>query len=85
MDPRYPKGPEAPRANSYLATHYPLCCTANLNRILPDYVTYMWMATYDNGLAATCYGPCRVSALAADRVPAALSPQRTIPSTRSSR
>ena len=29
----------------------------------------MWMATYDNGLAATCYGPCKVTALAADRVP----------------
>ena len=30
---------------------------------------HMWMATYDNGLAATHYGPCKVSALAADRVP----------------
>ena len=30
---------------------------------------HMWMATYDNGLAATYYGPCKVSALAADRVP----------------
>ena len=29
----------------------------------------MWMATYDNGLAATCYGPCKVTALVADRVP----------------
>jgi hypothetical protein len=29
----------------------------------------MWMATYDNGLAATCYGPCKVTALAADHVP----------------
>jgi hypothetical protein len=28
----------------------------------------MWMATGDNGLAATCYGPCKVTALAADRV-----------------
>ena len=27
------------------------------------------MATYDNGLAATHYGPCKVSALVADRVP----------------
>jgi hypothetical protein len=30
---------------------------------------HMWMATYDNGLAATHYGPCKVSALAGDRVP----------------
>ena len=35
---------------------------------LPYYVTHMWMATYDNGLA-TAYGPCKVTALAADRVP----------------
>jgi len=46
-----------------------LCCTAALNRILPNYVTHMWMATYDNGLAATYYGPCKLSALAGDRVP----------------
>jgi hypothetical protein len=29
----------------------------------------MWMATHDNGLVATCYGPCKVTALAAERVP----------------
>jgi hypothetical protein len=28
----------------------------------------MWMATYDNGLAAVHYGPCQVSALAGDGV-----------------
>jgi hypothetical protein len=33
---------------------------------------HMWMATYDNGLAATYYGPCRVTALAGDRVPVEL-------------
>ena len=33
----------------------------------------MWMATYDNGLAATCYGPCKVTALAADRVPVVIA------------
>ena len=32
----------------------------------------MWMATRDNGLAAMCYGPCKVSALVADRVPVEL-------------
>ena len=53
--------------------HFPLCCTAALNRILPNYVMHMWMATYDNGLAATHYGPCKVSALVADRVPVELA------------
>ena len=66
-----PPCPHGPRASgcSYKKCHYPLCCTAALNRIVPNYVMHMWMATYDNGLAATCYGPCKVSALAADRVP----------------
>jgi len=66
--PPYPHGPKA-EGNSYAPTHYPLCCTAALNRIVPNYVMHMWMATYDNGLAATHYGPCKVTALVADRVP----------------
>jgi uncharacterized protein len=70
--PPHPHGPQA-EGNSYQATHYPLCCTAALNRIVPNYVMHMWMATYDNGLAATQYGPCKVSALVADRVPVELA------------
>ena len=66
--PDFPHGPRA-GGGSYKPKHSPLCCTAALNRIVPYYVTHMWMATYDNGLAATCYGPCVVTALAADRVP----------------
>jgi hypothetical protein len=54
---------------TYRKTHGPLCCTAALNRFLPYYVTHLWMATYDNGLAFTAYGPCKVSALAGDGVP----------------
>lgn len=69
--PPHTQGPRA-EGNSYKRTHYPLCCTAALNRILPNYVTHMWMATYDNGLVATHYGPCKVSALVADRVPVEL-------------
>jgi hypothetical protein len=64
----YPHGPGA-AGSSYQATHFPLCCTAALNRIVPNYVMHMWMATYDNGLVATHYGPCKVTALAADHVP----------------
>lgn len=65
--PPHPHGPKA-EGNSYKPTHYPLCCTAALNRILPNYVMHMWMATYDNGLAAAHYGPCKVWAFVADRV-----------------
>jgi hypothetical protein len=60
-------------------THWPLCCTANLNRFLPNYVVHMWMATYDNGLAAAFYGPNKVSALVADRVPVELTTQTDYP------
>jgi hypothetical protein len=70
--PVYPHGPGA-EGNSYKPKHSPLCCTAALNRILPNYVMHMWMATYDNGLAATHYGPCKVSALVADHVPIELA------------
>lgn len=69
--PDYPHGPRA-SGNSYRATHHPLCCTAALNRSLPNYVVHMWLATQDNGLAAAHYGPCRVTALVADRVPVTL-------------
>jgi hypothetical protein len=42
-----------------------LCCVGAVNRIVPNYIIHMWMATPDHGLAATLYGPCTVSAKAA--------------------
>lgn len=65
--PDFPHGPMA-KGGSYKSKQSPLCCTAALNRIVPGYVTNMWMATYDNGLVATCYGPCKLTAFAADHV-----------------
>jgi hypothetical protein len=50
-----------------------LCCVGALNRILPSYIIHMWMATRDNGLAATLYGPSTVSALAGEGVPVKVS------------
>lgn len=38
-----------------------LCCVGNSSNIIPDYISSMWMATMDNGLAATLYGPCNVT------------------------
>ncbi|MHB1037103.1 MAG: beta-L-arabinofuranosidase domain-containing protein [Pirellulales bacterium] len=66
--PPCPHGPGASGCN-YKTKHFPLCCTAALNRIVPNYVMHLWMATYDNGLVTAHYGPCKVSALVADRVP----------------
>jgi hypothetical protein len=50
-----------------------LCCVGAVNRIIPNYIIHMWMATGDNGLAATLYGPCTVSALAGDGVPVTIN------------
>jgi hypothetical protein len=64
---------------TYMLKRVPLCCTTTLNRILPNYVINMWMATQDGGLAAVCYGPCKVSALAADRMPVELDCRTAYP------
>ena len=37
-----------------------LCCVGAVNRIVPNYIIHMWMATADRGLAAALYGPCTV-------------------------
>ncbi|MGC9329538.1 MAG: beta-L-arabinofuranosidase domain-containing protein, partial [Candidatus Hinthialibacter sp.] len=39
------------------------CCTANMHQGWPKFVSSMWMATHDNGLAAVAYGPCSVNAI----------------------
>ena len=78
LSPDFPHGPRA-EGGAYQRKHGPLCCTAALNRIVPNYVMHMWMATYDNGLAATHYGPSKVSALVADQVPVELTSRTDYP------
>lgn len=78
LSPNFPHGPMA-KGGAYQPKHSPLCCTAALNRTVPWYVTHMWMATEDNGLAATCYGPCKVSALVANRVRVVITCQTDYP------
>ena len=50
-----------------------LCCVGAVNRIVPNYIMHMWMATADQGLAAALYGPCAVSASAGPGVPVKLA------------
>lgn len=38
------------------------CCTANMHQGWPKFVSHLWMATPDNGLAAVAYGPSEVKA-----------------------
>ncbi len=58
--------PASPGTGCHLFTRlgYPpvLCCVGAVNRLVPNYVMHLWMATPDQGLAATLYGPCKVSA-----------------------
>ena len=46
--------------------HYPLCCTAGLNRLVPDFIQGLWMTTADGGVAATLYAPCTFEMALAD-------------------
>ena len=55
-----------------------LCCVGAVNRLVPNYVTHLWMATADQGLAATLYGPCKVSAMVAG-TPVKLTCRTTYP------
>ncbi len=64
-------GPDGNRFHR-LAAPDVLCCVGAVNRIIPSYIIHMWMATRDNGLAATLYGPCTVSARVAAGVPVKL-------------
>ena len=52
----------------YKSLHDPLCCTANITRIIPNYVLHSWMATPDNGVAAMLYGPSQARVKVADNV-----------------
>ena len=61
-------GPEGVRFHP-LGCPSVLCCVGALNRILPSYIIHMWMATRDNGLAATLYGPATINALVGAQVP----------------
>jgi len=38
------------------------CCTSNLHQGWPKFISHLWMATRDGGLAAVAYGPCEVTA-----------------------
>jgi DUF1680 family protein len=55
------------------------CCTANMHQGWPKYVSHLWMATPDGGLAATAYGPSRVDAAVAGGIRAAIVEETEYP------
>ena len=44
---------------SYRAAHETPCCSGNVNRAMPNYVSRMWMRM-NGGLAATLFGPSEI-------------------------
>ena len=55
------------------------CCTANMHQGWPKFVSHMWMATRDEGLAAMTYGPNRVDAVVAGGTPVAIVQETDYP------
>jgi len=55
------------------------CCTSNMHQGWPKFVSHMWMATQDNGLAAIAYGPSEVRAKVADGVEVTLTEETDYP------
>ena len=47
---------------AYRPTHITQCCVGNVNRIMPNYVSRMWLRSGDGELVAALYGPSRVTA-----------------------
>lgn len=66
-----PHNPGQKQGDSYSFTptgHAVLCCVGNCNRIIPNFIIGMWMATSDGGAAAALHGPCRMRMQLADGV-----------------
>ncbi|MDO8631030.1 MAG: glycoside hydrolase family 127 protein, partial [Phycisphaerales bacterium] len=77
-----PGNPSNTLGDSYRFTdigHPVLCCVGNSNRIVPNYIMGMWMATADRGVAATLYGPSRLRAQVADGVPVEIESDTAYP------
>ncbi|QZT37556.1 glycoside hydrolase family 127 protein [Halosquirtibacter xylanolyticus] len=49
------------KGTEFKAFHKPVCCTANLCRILPNYIMHMAMRTKSGSLALLLYGPCKIN------------------------
>ena len=48
------------RTMSYATAHIAACCSGNVNRILPNFASRLWMKDKDHGLVAALYAPSQV-------------------------
>jgi DUF1680 family protein len=42
---------------AYRGYLFPQCCTGEVNRIMPNYISRMWLESKDGGIVAALYGP----------------------------
>jgi len=68
-----------PESNVYGTEPYFGCCTANGHQGWPKFTQSLWMATPDGGLAAISYAPCKVDALAGQKIPVTVEVQSNYP------
>jgi hypothetical protein len=55
------------------------CCQHNVSHGWPYYAEELWLATPDNGLCASLYAPCAVSARAGDAAPVKITEETDYP------
>ncbi|GAT31481.1 DUF1680 family protein [Terrimicrobium sacchariphilum] len=63
IDAEHPKKMSVGGSPDYAPKQFPLCCTGNIARLLPNYIMHQWMTTDDQGLAAVLYGPNTVTTI----------------------
>jgi len=68
-----------PEANIYGLEPNFGCCTANMHQGWPKFVSHLWMATNQGGLAAVAYGPCVVKATVDGGIPVTISEHTEYP------
>ncbi len=58
---------------------WPPCCTGNIHRFVPNYITRMFLSDGKDGVFAALYGPAECEFLAADNVPVKIIEQTDYP------
>jgi hypothetical protein len=48
------------RTMSFATAHIAACCSGNVNRIMPNFASRLWLKDKDNGLVAAFYAPSQV-------------------------
>ena len=55
------------RTMAFGTAHIAACCPGNVNRVMPNFVSRLWMKDKNNGLVAALYGPSKVTCRVGER------------------